>query len=463
MLDNSESEATNILVNVGSHIGQYRIVKKLGAGGMGAVYLGEHILLGRRAAIKTLLPALSRNKEIAERFFNEARATSAISDPGVVQIFDFGYHVDGTAYIVLELLEGESLANRIDRMGQLLVGESLRIARQVAASLAVAHGHGIVHRDLKPDNIFLIHDGETTSGERTKILDFGICKLSREDVRITGSGVMVGTPVYMSPEQCRGNSDEIDQRSDIYALGCVLFHMLTGRAPFEHDAPGDFIVSHMQHTPPLASSIVPALPSMVDDILMRCLAKAPSDRFQSMGELCAALGNAMDRISAPGIATSLARPALVLGAGYRSVYDANLGSVVATPGDRPDSVEFEAPKLRPSLLKFFAAAAVLLLVVAAVIVSRVEVGGTSAVAEPAYRYTTPVDTTAPRAPAPAPIVTQTDETLPFPELDDSAVPSAPPAQEVHQKKVHKPKPKPRAVRRQAPSRPQTPEDLYDTR
>nr|MBA3500732.1 hypothetical protein [Deltaproteobacteria bacterium] len=272
--------------------------------------------------------------------------------------------------------------------------------------------------------------------------------------------------VYMSPEQCRGNSDDIDHRSDIYALGCVLFHMLTGRAPFEHDAPGDFIVSHMQHTPPLASSLVPALPPMVDEILMRCLAKSPVDRFQSMGELCTALGNAMDRISTPGVATALARPALVLGAGYRSVYDANVGSAVVTRDATPqriDSNEMETPRLKPSLLKFFAVAAVLLLVIGAVIVSRVEVGGTSAIAEPAYRYTTPVDTTAPRAQPPAAAVTRTEEAVQFPELDDTVEPSATPAQEVHPKKVHKPKPKPRAIRRQAPSRPQAPEDLYDTR
>src|SRR6188472_1085151 len=120
---------------------------------MGTVYLGEHILLGRRAAIKTLLPALSSQREIVDRFFNEAKAISTISDPGVVQIFDFGYHVDGTAYIVMEFLEGESLASRLDRLHLLTVGDALRIARQIAASLAAAHALGIVHRDLKPANV----------------------------------------------------------------------------------------------------------------------------------------------------------------------------------------------------------------------------------------------------------------------------------------------------------------------
>ena len=448
-------------MNVGSHIGQYRIIKKLGAGGMGAVYLGEHILLGRRAAIKTLLPALSRNVEIAERFFNEARATSAISDPGVVQIFDFGYHVDGTAYIVLELLEGESLASRIDRLGQLPIGEALRNARQVAASLAVAHERGIVHRDLKPDNIYLIHDGEAQGGERTKILDFGICKLKAENVRVTDQGVMVGTPVYMSPEQCRGKSAEIDQRSDVYALGCVLFHMLTGRAPFEHDAPGDFIIAHLEHAPPVPSSLVPALPPMVDDLLLRCLAKSPEDRYQDMGELHTALGNVLDRISAPGIATSLARPALVIGTGYRSIYNANLGSSVETHDDKVPSIELEVPKLRSSLLKFFGAAIVLLLIVAAVIVSRVEVGGASAVAEPSYRYTTPLDTTAPRAPAETPVALP-EAPLANPEIVDEEPPATQEAP-APVKQIEKPKPKRPTPRRQAPARPTAPEDLYDTR
>src|SRR5215467_3226395 len=153
-----------------SHIGQYRILRKIGAGGMGLVYLGEHTLLRRRAAIKTLLPTVAANREIVERFFNEARATSAISDPGVIQIYDFGYHVDG------------------------------------------------------PENIFLVRDAETPGGERTKIIDFGVCKMGSGDPMLTEVGAMIGTPVYMSPEQCRG-SGEVDARSDIYAFGCLVFQL----------------------------------------------------------------------------------------------------------------------------------------------------------------------------------------------------------------------------------------------
>src|ERR1051325_6314817 len=136
-----------------SLIGQYRILRKIGAGGMGLVYLGEHTLLRRRAAIKTLLPTVAANREIVERFFNEARATSSIADPGVIQIFDFGYHVDGTAYIVMELLEGEARSGRIALLSRLPVGLALRIARQCAGALAAAHAREIVHRDLKPENV----------------------------------------------------------------------------------------------------------------------------------------------------------------------------------------------------------------------------------------------------------------------------------------------------------------------
>jgi serine/threonine protein kinase len=328
-LDNPATGRYGLLVNPGSHIGQYRILRKLGGGGMGMVFLAEHLLLDRPAAIKTLLPTLSQYPEIVERFFNEARATSAIHDPGVVQIFDFGYHVDGTAYIVMEVLEGESLADRLERLGTLPVGDALRVARQVASSLATAHACGIVHRDLKPDNIFLVHDSESRGGERTKILDFGICKLGRlpEDPSITAEDTMLGTPVYMAPEQCKGAA-HADHRSDIYALGCVLFHMIVGRPPFECDGIGEYIAAHLHDDPPAPSSLVDGLPDVIDELVLRCMAKDPDERFQSMK----ALSTAFEQTSAhldTGVARLVATPShLPLAKGFRSDYNGNQDTMV---------------------------------------------------------------------------------------------------------------------------------------
>jgi len=293
---------------------------------MGLVFLGEHTLLGRRAAIKTLLPTVSANHEIVERFFNEARATSAISDPGVIQIFDFGYHVDGTAYIVMELLEGEALSARIDRLGRLPLAEALRIAWQITGSLAAAHAHAIVHRDLKPDNIFLVGDAAAQGGERTKILDFGICKVGTGNPTLTQSGTMVGTPDYMSPEQCRGAGD-VDHRADIYAFGCLLFHMLTGRPPFLGDATGELIVAHLEEAPPAPSIYVAELPLAVDALLLRCLAKSPDDRYQSMTELQRVLGELYAELEGVEPTVPKVPPAMPLGKGFRSVYDGNFAGL----------------------------------------------------------------------------------------------------------------------------------------
>src|SRR5688500_17389093 len=157
----------------GERVGPYTILRKLGEGGMGAVYEAEHALLGRRAAIKVLHPAMSANEEVVARFFNEARATTVIADPGIVQIFDFGYHTDASAYIVMELLPGESMATRLARVGRMAARDAFRLLRRVATSLEGAHVRGVVHRDLKPDNIFIVGDPAVTGGERTKILDFG--------------------------------------------------------------------------------------------------------------------------------------------------------------------------------------------------------------------------------------------------------------------------------------------------
>jgi eukaryotic-like serine/threonine-protein kinase len=281
-------------------IGNYNVVRKLGEGGMGAVYLGQHTLLGRHAAIKVLLPALSTRPDIVNRFFNEARAATSINDPGIVQIFDFGVHTDGSAYIVMEFLEGETLDDRIRNRGRLTARDALTIARQVAASLGAAHAQHIVHRDLKPENVFLVRDAEVAYGERAKVLDFGIAKLQADASNKvkTSAGAVMGTPLYMSPEQCNGAGD-LDHRSDIYALGCVLFHALVGRPPFDGDGMGAIIVAHLTEPPPIASTLVDGIPPGVDALLARCLAKLPAERFQTMGDVVTALGQLQGVVTGP--------------------------------------------------------------------------------------------------------------------------------------------------------------------
>jgi len=279
-------------------VGAYRVLAMIGEGGMGTVYLAEHTLLGRRAAIKVLRPSLSEDAEVVERFFNEARAVTQIADPGIVQIFDFGHHADRSAFIVMELLEGEPMDKRIERMGGLPLVDCLRFLRLICASLAVAHARGIVHRDLKPENLFIVRDSAVPGGERIKILDFGIAKLSRDQPGgfKTRTGVLLGTPAYMSPEQCRG-SGELDPRSDIYALGCVVFAMVTGRPPFTGTA-GELIAAQLLQPPPLVVSRIAGFPAVVDELLQRCLRKDPEERFSSMLELGAACDRADQMLSA---------------------------------------------------------------------------------------------------------------------------------------------------------------------
>ncbi len=292
----------------GASIGPYRVIRKLGEGGMGAVFLGEHTLIGRLAAIKVLLPELSSKRDSVDRFFNEARAATVISDPGIVQVFDFGFTAEKVAYIVMELLEGEALDRRLERLGMLAPADALRITRQVAGSLGAAHAAGIIHRDLKPENLYMIRDPEAPGGERPKILDFGIAKLGDtvpDRVR-TRTGAVLGTPVYMSPEQCDG-AGRIDHRADVYSLGCVLFHLLIGRPPFDLPGVGAIISAHLREPPPVPSTLVSPLPAGLDELVLRCLAKSPADRFATMLELQQACDAALARITVGG-APTLAMP-----------------------------------------------------------------------------------------------------------------------------------------------------------
>ncbi|MDB4959101.1 MAG: serine/threonine protein kinase [Myxococcales bacterium] len=291
---------------IGELVGTYRIVSLLGAGGMGAVWLAEHTLLGRRVAIKFLLAEVSQNPTIVDRFFAEAKAATRIADPGIVVVYDFGWHTDGAAYIVMEHLAGESVQSRL-RNGRFGIADAVRVVQQAAMVMAVAHGTGIIHRDLKPDNLFLVPDPAVTSGERIKILDFGIAKLlgpetdsgignAQGNPARTRSGVIMGTPTYMSPEQCR-SAGEVDHRTDIYALGCVLFHLLCGRLPFVASTPGDMIAAHLRETPLAPSIYVPQIPITVDAIVMRCLAKNVDDRYATMTELARELAAVIGSLS----------------------------------------------------------------------------------------------------------------------------------------------------------------------
>jgi len=273
----------------GVAIGQYRVTGTIGRGGMGAVYAAQHALLGRSAAIKVLLPELSQKQDVVMRFFNEARAATAIRHPGIVEIYDFGWTDDGAAFIVMEHLEGETLGRRAART-RFHWPAALAIARQIAGALSAAHAKGIVHRDLKPDNVFLVPDPEVPGGERIKLLDFGIAKLagdSSNTVSVTRTGAVLGTPTYMAPEQCRGVA--IDHRADLYALGCVIYELCCGRPPFLGEGTGDVLAAHIHVPVPAMAGAVSEIPPVVERLVRRLLAKLPGDRVQNADEVIRAI------------------------------------------------------------------------------------------------------------------------------------------------------------------------------
>jgi serine/threonine protein kinase len=284
---------------LGRAIGHYRIQGFIARGGMGTVYRAEHHLIGKAAAVKVLRPELSRQPEVVQRFFNEARAASAIRHPGIIEVYDFGHLPDGRAYIVMELLQGETLAARLERCGRLSELSAAMIGRGISVALAAAHGLGIVHRDLKPDNIFLVPDPELPTGERCKVLDFGIAKLDTGDltsVRNTRTGTCIGTPLYMSPEQARGLAD-LDHRSDLYSLGCMLHEMVTGEPPFMADGAAEILALHLYGEIVPIVERVPEISPAFAAVIEALLAKRPDDRLQTATEVVDALSHALPELS----------------------------------------------------------------------------------------------------------------------------------------------------------------------
>lgn len=271
-------------------IGPYRVVRKVGEGGMGVVFEAVHDTIGRRVAIKVLHPEYCRNAEIITRFVNEARAVNQVEHVGLVQMFDYGLLPDGTSYLVMELLKGETLAGRLKRLGgQLSVDETLRLGLLLAESLVAAHVKGVVHRDLKPDNVMIVADPHTLGGERTKLLDFGIAKLADVGPRQlkTAVSAFLGTPAYMSPEQCLGAA-LVDDRTDVYSLGVMFHEMLAGKVPFAGAGTGETLCMHLYEVPPTLTAVAPRVPQPVA-ALVQCMLGKDKQQRPSMSQVLATL------------------------------------------------------------------------------------------------------------------------------------------------------------------------------
>jgi beta-lactam-binding protein with PASTA domain/predicted Ser/Thr protein kinase len=260
--------------------GRYRILRKLGSGGMANVYLAEDEELGRRVAIKILNDRHANDDQFVERFRREAKNAAGLSHPNIVSIYDRG-EAEGTYYIAMEYLEGRSLKERIVAEGPLPIASAIEIARQILRAVGFAHRRQIVHRDIKPHNVLLVQDGPGDGDERFKVTDFGISRTATS--QMTEAGSIVGTAQYLSPEQARGAP--VDQRSDIYSVGIVLYELLTGQLPFTGETPLEIAMKHLSEIPRAPSELRPELPTDVDMIVLRALAKDPADRFESAEEM----------------------------------------------------------------------------------------------------------------------------------------------------------------------------------
>ncbi|HEY3543634.1 MAG TPA: Stk1 family PASTA domain-containing Ser/Thr kinase [Gaiellaceae bacterium] len=306
--------------------GRYTVVRKLGAGGMANVYLAEDQELGRRVAIKILNDRHANDDQFVERFRREAKNAAALSHPNIVSIYDRG-EAEGTYYIAMEYVDGRSLKELIVSRGPAPLTVAVEYARQILSALRFAHRHGIVHRDIKPHNALVDAEG------RVKVTDFGIARAGTS--QMTEAGSIVGTAQYLSPEQARGTN--VDQRSDVYSLGIVLYELLTGSVPFNGDTPVEIAMKHLSTVPEPPSTRRPDIPRDLDLIVMRALAKDPDDRYQDAEEMDADLerflrGSAVSPVTEEAATQILTIPA------YDQPYSATAATMIAPPASRRTQV-----------------------------------------------------------------------------------------------------------------------------
>jgi hypothetical protein len=269
-------------------LGQYRLTRLLGSGGMGDVYLAEHLLMKRPCAVKVIRPEKAGDPKVLARFEREVHATAKLSHWNSIEIFDYGHAEDGTFYYVMEYLPGMSLQELVFRFGPLPPERVVYLLRQTCDALGEAHAAGLIHRDIKPANIFAAHRGGMH--DVAKLLDFGLVKPLEDDrnLDLTQEGSVTGSPLYMAPEQAMGDA-EPDARSDVYSLGAVAYYLLTGQPPFVHDKPLKVLLAHAKEEPVPPSRLRPEIPDDLEMVVLRCLAKEPADRYQSAADLAAAL------------------------------------------------------------------------------------------------------------------------------------------------------------------------------
>lgn len=273
----------------GHRIAGYQLEREIGRGGMAVVYRARDLDLGRIVAVKLLAPELARNEAFRARFASESRAAAAIDHPHIIPVFSAG-ESEGVLYIAMRYVEGQDLRGMLDRLGSLPVPQALRIATQVASALDAAHAHGLVHRDVKPGNVLMAEGTDSEHPEHVYLTDFGLTKKSSSLTGFTTVGQFVGTVDYVAPEQISGKP--VDGRGDLYSLGCMVFELLTGSAPYRCDSDLALLWAHLHDPPPMATEARPGLPPALDPVLAKALAKKPEDRYSTCMEFVTALRGA---------------------------------------------------------------------------------------------------------------------------------------------------------------------------